>query len=90
VVLGETDIIHQIFLLWGMERTCLDILNWSLFWLLANAAPTVMLGITLQKINQPHIQGSPTENVQKCMRSNPSFFLSYSNGRSAARVQPGL
>ncbi len=25
VVLGETDIIHQIFLLWGMERTCLDI-----------------------------------------------------------------
>ncbi len=25
VVLGETDIMHQIFLLWGMERTCLDI-----------------------------------------------------------------
>jgi hypothetical protein len=53
------------FLLWGTKEHALT-LNWSLFWLLANAAPTVMLGIALQKINQPHIKGSPTQNVQKC------------------------
>jgi hypothetical protein len=49
-------------------------LNWSSFWLLANAAPTVVLGITLQKINQPYIKGSPTENVQKCSAQQSLVF----------------
>jgi hypothetical protein len=56
-----------------MERTCLDI-ELEFVWLLANAAPTVMLGITLQKINQPHIKGSPTENVQKCSAQQSLVF----------------
>jgi hypothetical protein len=66
VVLGETDIRYQIIFYYGAWKERALTLNWSLFWLLANAAPTVMLGITLQKINQSHIKGSPTENVQKC------------------------
>ncbi len=47
--------------------------------------------VTLFKRNYQHVLSDQYfKNYQAVARGNPNYFITYGNGKSAARVQPGL
>jgi hypothetical protein len=51
----------------------------------------VMLQVTLFKRNYAHVVSeSYFKSYHTVARGNPNYFITYGNGKSAARVRPGL
>lgn len=49
------------------------------------------LQVTLFKRNYAHVESdSYFKSYHTVSRGNPNYFITYGNGKSAARIQPGL
>ncbi len=64
---------------------------WNAALTLLHSKPTGALQVTLFKRNYAHVVSeSYFKSYHTVARGNPNYFITYGNGKSAARVRPGL